>query len=206
MRKITDLISNSTFQGYAALVGLIAAVLSNSWWIRIPALLVLFGFLFALRSLILSGARKLWKFLTWKFLLGMAVGLISAILLNPFLTPISRLAISFAITQVEVLDSQPANGEVLSDLYESIEVRFSGKVRSYRQLMNVEISPELPLRTIWIYNFDPDECCRSFYIYPDKYFPNESRARFDPGETYRLRLSGPLLKETFEMQFRTPEK
>ena len=213
MKHFINIVSDSTFQGFCALVGLIAAVLSDALWIRIPAILVLIGFVFALRSVIWqwmteigSWILALWELLNWRFLLGFFLGIIIALPLNPILNNVYQMVMFSAIPKVEVLDSNPSDGETLSRLHNSVEFRFSEVIPSKylsNRFINVEISPDIPIEKTWIYNYDPEECCRRLSISPNKYYPNVNGPQFEPNTKYSIRLSGPLLKKDFETIFQT---
>lgn len=204
---LRDVVSSPYIQGLAAVAGLIAAIASDSPWVRVPALVVLLGFVFSLRSFIASGIRNFLAWLTWKFALGLAIGVLVTFLLVPFLEPIYKVGVSFVGPQVEVVDTSPRDGGQLKSTYSPVEVNFSSLVppsaRSSKNLW-VELSPDFPIRLIWTYEFDPDECCRTLFIEPARYFPGERRPQFEPNKTYSLRIGGLLVKNPVDMTIRTP--
>ncbi len=205
--KLKEMISSPYFQGVTALAGLIAAIASDNPLVRIPALLILLGFLLALRPLVWPWIRNVFNWLTWKFALGLTVGIIAGALLIPLLEPIYNFCFSLIALQVEVLDSTPKNGESIHDVYSRIEVNFSERIPPQYQsrwFIKVKVTPYIPVCLTWIYNYDFNECCRTLYIYPNKFFPNTSRPHFEPNTTYHMRISGVLLKNNVNLEFRTP--
>ena len=205
--NLKDLISSSYFQGLTALAGLIAAIASDKPIIRIPALLILSGFLFALRSTIWHFAKGIATWLTWKFLLGIIVGIFVGTMLYPFFESISRFGFSFFIPQVEILETIPKNDETLLNLYDNLEINFSERIPSqYRSFINIEITPYIPIKRVWVYDFDPSDCCRALFIESARYFPNSRSPQFEPNTTYHLKISGLLVKNPLEIEFHTPSK
>jgi hypothetical protein len=205
LTSFNELISNTSFQGFSALISLIAAITSDNLWVRIPALFVLFSLLLALRSVVFPWIRGACIWLTWKFVLGFAVGLITVAILAPLLEPFYKFSISLILPQVEVLDSSPQDAGKLSELSGVLTVNFSQTIPSkFFGLVKVEVTPYTPLKKTWIYISDPRECCRTLYIKPDKYYPNENLPRFEPNKIYHLQVSGLLLKNPVVIKFRTP--
>ncbi|MEM8723108.1 MAG: hypothetical protein AAGE84_28125 [Cyanobacteria bacterium P01_G01_bin.39] len=199
-------ISNSYFQGLVALVGLIATIASDNLWVRIPAILVLLSLLFTLRSSLFSWVEMVFTWLTWKFVLGLIIGLIAAAILAPALEPIYRHSASLILPQVEVVDTTPKDGDELSDSYEGVEVKFSHLIPSkYRWLIKTEIIPQIEIKRKWLYIIDPQECCRTLYIKSQKYFP-DGGPMFEPNKVYHLTIKGLMLKHPKDIEFRTPSR
>jgi hypothetical protein len=203
-----DLISSPYLQGILALVSLIVAAVSDNPLLRtLLVLVVLLGVLVGLRTVIWSWVRRMWMWLTWKFVLGVALGIIAGPLLTPSLQSASWFGSYFPLPQVEVVDSTPKSGGTLSNLSSQVTVNFSELIPSqYRSssFVKVEITPDIPIRLIWIYMFDPSECCRTLDIEPNNYFPNANTPQFEPSKIYHLRISGPLLKNPADIEFHTP--
>jgi hypothetical protein len=143
--------------------------------------------------------------LTWKFVLGLAAGLISAAILAPLLDLPYKLTASALLPQVEVLDSTPENGGELLSLTRGIYVNFSRLIPShYRWLVKAEIIPTTRIKKpTWLYISDSKECCRTLYIESAEFLPNIGVTAFEPNKTYRLHISGLLLKHPVDIEFRT---
>lgn len=207
--SLNDLISSSLFQGLAALVGLIAAVASDKLYIRIPALLVLLWGVIALRSNIWHFMKGSATWLTWKFALGLVVGVFISVMLFPFIEVFSNLGVSFFVHQVEVIETSPEDGKTLQSVYDNIEINFSERILStYRSSLYVraEITPYIPIRLVWLFDFNPSDCCRTLSIRPARYVRNDPNPQFDPNTTYHLRIVGLLIRKPLEIEFRTPPK
>lgn len=208
-----SLISNDYFQGLSALVSLIAAIASDNLWIRVPAILVSVWLLLSLRLVILTWIRSIilplvqrtFTWLTWKFVLGFSVGLITAAILAPVLELPYQLTASVLLPQVEVLDSTPEDeGELLLS-NRGIYVSFSQLIPyRYRWLVKAEIIPATRIKKTWLYISDPKECCRTLYIESAEFLPNIVGTAFKPNKTYHLYISGLLLKHPIDLEFRTP--
>jgi hypothetical protein len=207
--NLKDLISSSYFQGLTALAGLIAALASDNLIIRIPALIILFGFLFALRFTISHLVKDISIWLTWKFFLGIIIGIFAGAIFYPVLQSTLKLGISFFIPQVEITDTFPNDGETLQSLSDEIEINFSQRIPlQYHSswLVKTEITPYIPIKRIWVYDFDRTDCCRTLYIESARYFPNSGSAQFEPNTTYHLKISGFLIKNPLDIEFHTPPK
>jgi hypothetical protein len=207
--NIKELIASPIFQGVSALAGLIAALASDNPIIRIPALLILFAFLFALRFTIWRFARVVGLWLTWKFVIGIIVGILAGTMFYPLFESTYKSGISFFIPQVEILETFPKDGETLENLYDNIEINFSEQIPpQYRSSMFlvIKITPYMPTRRIWIYDFDPSDCCRTLYIESARYFPNSGSPQFEPNTTYHLEISGLLIKNPVDIEFHTAPK
>lgn len=208
--SLKDLISSSYFQGLTALAGLVAAIASDNPIIRIPALLILFAFLFALRFTIWHFTKNLASWLTWKFVLGIVVGILVGSIFYPFLESTFRFGASAFFPQVEIVSTYPKDGETLQNLSDDVRVYFSQEIPSeYHSslFVNIEIAPYIPTSITWWYdNYDHSDCCQSLSIYSGKYFSNSSTAQFEPDTTYHLKIRGLLIKNPLEIEFRTSAK
>jgi hypothetical protein len=208
-KGFADIISKPSFQGFAALAGLIAAIASDNLIIRIPALVVLFGFLYVLRLTIWHYIKSLLTWLTWKFVLGILVGILIGGIAYPFFESIFKFGFSSVVPQVEILDTYPVDGGRLQNLYDSIEINFSESIPSgYRSplYVNVEVTPNIPIKRVWVYDYDPTDCCRTLYIESARYFPNSPNPLFESSTTYHLKISGLLIKNPMDIEFHTVPK
>lgn len=218
MKRLVDatewVSSHQAVTGFATLVstviGLIAAVRSEDTLIRISGVvLALFAGLILLyvcwRYLALVA-----KWLTWKFVLGLAIGIVTAASLYPFVAPVvQRKLRSDQTKQVEFTHTVPKPNATLSDATDRIEFYFSEEMpRSQRHgisVTSVTITPLYPIESFWIVN-EYSDATRQLNIRPGKYYPNERRPRYRYGMEFTIEVKGGPLKERVAATFRTPAK
>ena len=206
---LRDLISNSYFQGLVSLVGLIAAIVSENLLMRLSALLILLGGLIALRSNIWYFLKNSARWLTWKFALGCLVGVLIGAIFFPLFEAFFKFGFSFFIPQVEIIETIPENGKTLQSVYDSIEINFSERILSQYHsplYIRTEITPYIRTRMVWLFDFDPSDCCRTLSIRPARYFPDDPIPQFEPNTTYHLTIKGLAIKKPLEIEFHTPPK
>ncbi len=203
---LRNLISSPLFNGIVAFVGLIAAVRSEDPWIRVLAILIALGFALHFLHLASPTLRNVVSSLTWKFFVGFISGaVVGAIAVPLIFQPMLYSLLPLLAPKVEFVDSFPATGGALIEVYSGVVLRFAGPIPPlYRNLMKVEIAPPHPIRIEW----SSDN--QTLYVSPTKIYPAQEshtlNPRFEYDTTYYLTVSGPTLKEPLTVEFHTPKR
>jgi len=193
-------------QGAAALASLATAAASDKLWIRLPALAILVGFIIGLRSTLLIALRNASRWLTWKFPLGLGIGLVVGLVAYPQFANLLRDSVSLFVHKVEIVESTPPNGGVLASLSSPVRFDFSESIpEKYRSSFRPRVEPEYPIQLIWLYDRDISDA-RTFTIWPARYYKGSTQPEFPPNTQYHLQLSGPMLKVPLDFVFQTPAK
>ena len=198
--------------GLATLLGtvlsLVASLRSEDAWIRNTAiaisLILGLAFLYIVRQYIWSAAR----WLTWKFGLGFLLGILLILILDPLLkVSIYSVFQDKSVLAIEIVHTIPKSDSSLESAYQGIEIYFSSDIQEWqRKTIDIEIEPDYPVEKIWIVDTRTGMPVptNQLNIYPNKYFPGETRKRFEYNTNYSLLISGSTLQKTQEIQFQTP--
>ena len=199
---ITDFIKSNLFQGLAAFAGLITSVLSDNLIYRIPALFVFFGMLFKFRAVIIAYIRKGLDWLTWRFVVGIFIGMILGALLTPLLKPVYLYSVYFLVPHIKMLESHPENSGMLYSASSGVLIDFSEPIPSLFQnplYFDVEIYPSIPFNIDWIGG-------RTLCIQSNKFFKGNMNTQFEPNKMYSIKINSPLLDAPVEITFHTPDE
>ena len=206
--KLKGLISHPVLSGLVTIISLIAMARSDDVWIRVPSALIAIGFgvyfLFVIRELLRSIA--IW--LTWKFVLGLVLGVVVGAIAMPLLfQPIFSNVLTITAPKITVVDTFPVDGGTLIEAMSGISVRFSEPIPyPYYKFVEITIEPDHPISVIW-----DNSSHQSLAIMPNKIYPLQEsnfllNPRFEYGTTYYLTINAPVLESPVRIEIHSPSQ
>ena len=212
MKRLVDAtkwVSNhQAITGFATLagtiIGLIAALRSQDALIRVSGLIFMIFAGLILLYVCLPYIVSIGRWLTWKFALGLAIGIVAAAFLYPFVASVVEHIMSQP-GQIEVTHTDPQSGSKLERPSGSIDVYFSKPLtKSERSRVYITIEPEYPIKWFWVIDYSNE--IHQLCIEPTKYFPNERVPRFEYAKEYKVEITGRPITEKVTIVFYTPQK
>ena len=224
LETITRLLStNQTLSGIGGLIGtilgVITAVRSDDLWQQIPGIFfaLIFGltFLHSIRQplrdisqYLTQLLRDISQYLTWKFFLGVVVGIMLTVVFHPFIE-LPSIGRTVTPLSLNVIRSEPANGGTIDSPDHIIKVFFSEDIEeSRRDLIEVSVDPRHRLKLSWIVD---DLMSRSpnptneLHIRSIEY-QEDGKKRFKYDTDYQLTIAGAALDEPVVIEFHTPPR
>jgi hypothetical protein len=201
--KLKNFVANPVVNGVSSLFGFVGLILgNNNSWIQFIAVIVALVcgsyFLYSIRDSILSSIR----WLTWKFVMGLSLGVIISAIATPLVfQPVLLKLLMTAAPKIEFLESMPKDGKELSSISDRIRIIFAKPVPwPYFVFAKVEIDPPFPIEHYWVGD------TRVLFIEPRKYFAGTISQRFEYNAKYRVMIWLPTLRESVQVRFCTPDE
>ncbi len=200
--------SHQAITGFATLIGtvlgIIAALRSQDSWMQISGVILAIFAGLILLSVCFPYIVSIGRWLTWKFILGLAIGAILSASLYPAVAPVIQQIVSRP-GDIEVTHTSPIMNSTLKRASDTFDVFFSRAITERdKHRFHVSIKPKYPMKWFWIIDYSRE--IHQLSLEPTRYFPNEHAPRFEYGKKYTVQITGSPLKEKVIVVFHTPEK